>query len=235
MNSSLLSLSKFWSSSIGKKVVVALTGLVLSLFLAGHLSGNLLLFVGDHAFNEYAHFLHNMLHGAGVWIARIVLLTCLVLHVVGTIQLTRENRAAGGKYQVDGTQRASKNSQMMIWSGLTILAFIVFHILHYTVRVGNEFNNPEIYTTILDGHETHNAYKMVVDGFSNILVSLFYIIAVSLLCGHLSHGVASIFQTLGLRSHKTDKLITTGAKIYALVIWLGFISIPIAVLLKIVK
>lgn len=235
MNNTLLFISKFWNSSIGKKVVVALTGLVLTLFLAGHLSGNMLLFVGEDAFNEYAYFLHHMLHGAGVWIARIVLLTCLVFHVVGTVQLTKMNRSAGRSYNVDGTQRSSFSSKMMIWSGLTILAFIVYHLLHYTVRVGNEFGDPEKYGIILHGHEAHNAYKMVVDGFNWAPASIFYIIAVTLLCSHLSHGVASIFQTLGLRSSKTDGLIQFGAKAYSILIWIGFISIPIAVLLKVVK
>ena len=235
MNSSLLSITQFWSSSIGKKVIVALTGIVLTLFLAGHLSGNLLMYVGEHAFNEYAYFLHHMLHGAGVWIARVVLLTCLVLHVVATVQLTKQNRASGGKYQVDGTQRSSKNSKIMIWSGLTILAFIVYHILHFTVRAGNEYNNPKLYQVFYDGKAYHNAYKMVVDGFKWIPATLFYIIAVSLLCSHLSHGVASIFQTLGLRSQKTDALINTGAKLYSAVIWIGFVSIPVCVLIGIIK
>lgn len=235
MNSTLLSLTSLWSSSIGKKVVVAVTGLVLALFLAGHLSGNILLYVGEHAFNEYAYFLHHMLHGAGVWIARIVLLTCLILHVVATIQLTRQNRSSGSKYQVDGTQRSSLNSKLMIWSGLTILAFIIYHILHFTARVGNEYNNPDLYQIIYDGKPYHNAYKMVIDGFGVWYVSLFYIIAVSLLCSHLAHGVASIFQTLGLKSQKTDALISTGAKVYAVIIWIGFISIPISVYFGIIS
>ncbi len=235
MNSSLQFISTFWSSSIGKKIVVAITGLILTLFLAGHLSGNMLIFVGEHAFNEYAYFLHHMLHGAGVWIARIVLLTALVLHVVGTVQLTKMNRAAGQSYNTDGTQRSSFSSKIMIWSGLTILAFIVYHILHYTARVGNEFNNPEKYEIMLDGHVAHNAYKMVIDGFSWLPASIFYIIAVTLLCSHLSHGVASIFQTLGLRTNKTEKLINTGAQVYSILIWVGFVSIPVSVLLHLVK
>ena len=237
MNNTLKFISSFWGSSIGKKIVVAVTGLVLTLFLAGHLSGNMLLFIPDdgHAFNEYAYFLHHMLHGAGVWIARIVLLTCLTLHVVGTIQLTKANRAAGENYKVDGTQRSSFSSKMMIWSGLTILAFIVYHILHFTVRAGNEYNNPKLYDIVYDGKVYHNAYKMVVDGFNWLPASLFYIIAVTLLCSHLSHGVASIFQTLGLKTRKTESLINTGAKVYSLVIWVGFVSIPVAVLAGIVK
>lgn len=237
MNKTLSFLTGFWGSSIGKKIVVAVTGAVLALFLAGHLSGNMLLFIPDegHAFNEYAYFLHHMLHGAGVWIARIVLLTCFTLHLVGTIQLTRMNRSAGQKYQKETSQRSSFSSKIMIWSGLTILAFVVYHILHFTVRAGNEYNNPDLYTVIYDGKEYHNAYKMVIDGFNWAPATIFYVIAVTLLCSHLHHGVASIFQTLGLRTNKTESLINVGSKVYSLVIWIGFISIPISVITGIIK
>jgi len=237
MNKSLSYLCNFWGSSIGKKIVVAVTGAFLALFLAGHLSGNMLLYIPDHghAFNEYAYFLHHMLHGAGVWIARIGLLVCFVLHIVGTVQLTIANRSAGEKYKTDGTQRSSFSSKMMIWSGLTILAFIVYHILHFTVRIGNEYDNPDLYNIVYDGEVYHNAYKMVVDGFNWAPATIFYVIAVTLLCSHLSHGVASVFQTLGLRTSKTESLINIGSKVYSLVIWIGFISIPISVMVGIIK
>lgn len=185
------------------------------------------MFVGAEAFNEYAEFLHHMLHGAGIWIARIVLITCFVLHIVATIQLTTANRAAREKrYEKDATVQAPRSSRIMIWSGLTILAFVIFHILHYTVQVDS---------TLAGLASEGNPYGMVVLGFSNILVSLFYIIAISLLCSHLSHGVASIFQTLGWRTRKNAALINGFAKAYAAIIWIGFISIPIAILAGFVK
>ncbi len=227
MGKSNCSLCKFWHSSIGKKIIVALTGAVLVAFLLGHLSGNLLMYVGADAFNEYAEFLHSMLHGAGVWIARIVLLTCLVLHVVATISLVRANKVAKGhKYEKEETNVASGSSRIMIWSGLTILAFVVFHILHYTVRIDAELANLA---------DSGNAYGMVILGFKSIPVSLFYIIAITLLCSHLSHGVASIFQTLGLRTRGNAALIDTFAKGYTAVIWIGFVSIPVAVLAGLIK
>lgn len=168
-----------------------------------------------------------MAHGAGIWIARIVLLTSFVLHIVATIQLTTANRAAReSRYQHDATVQASRSSRMMIWSGLTILAFVIFHILHYTVRVDSE---------LAALAAAGNPYGMLVLGFKNPLVSVFYIIAISLLCSHLSHGVASIFQTLGLRSRKSAPMIDGFAKLYTAVIWIGFISIPIAVLAGFVK
>ena len=220
MNALTRCLDTYWSSSIGKKLVVALTGIVLVLFLAGHLSGNLLMFVGRDAFNEYARFLHSMLHGAGIWIARIGLLVALVLHVAATISLTRQNRAARQPYEYKATIQASKSSRIMMVTGLTILAFVIFHLLQFTVRV--DAGLAKLGAT--------DPFGMVVVGFRNPLVVLFYIIAMTLLCSHLSHGVASIFQTLGLRSKKAQGVIRQFSLAYTFVIWAGFISVPLAVL-----
>ncbi|MGJ8656367.1 MAG: succinate dehydrogenase cytochrome b subunit [Akkermansiaceae bacterium] len=227
MSKSSCSLCQFWHSSIGKKIIVAITGIVLVGFLLGHLTGNLLMYMGPEAFNEYAEFLHTMLHGAGVWIARIVLLTCLVLHVTATIGLVIQNKAAKGQnYEKPETSVASGSSRIMIWSGLTILAFVIFHLLHYTVRVDSDLANLG---------DNGNAYAMVILGFKNVLVSIFYIIAITLLCSHLSHGVSSIFQTLGLRTRGNASLINCFAKGYTAIIWIGFVSIPVAVLAGLLK
>lgn len=229
MNAITRCLDSYWSSSIGKKLIVALTGLVMVLFLLGHMSGNLLVFVGPEAFNSYAVMLHHLLHGAGLWIARIGLLAALVLHVVATISLVRQNKAARKSYEHQNTIQATRSSRIMIWSGLTILAFIIYHLLHFTVRAGNEYNNPALYSYLLEGKQVQNAWKMVIDGFSVWYVVLFYLIAMTLLCSHLSHGVQSIFQTLGWRSKRSASAIDLLSKAYALVIYLGFISIPIAI------
>jgi succinate dehydrogenase / fumarate reductase, cytochrome b subunit len=220
MNALTRCLSSYWSSSIGKKWIVALTGLALVLFLAGHLSGNLLMYVGREAFNEYAEFLHHMLHGVGIWIARIGLLAALVLHVVATICLTKQNRSSRQAYEFKATIQASKSSRIMILSGLTILAFVIFHLLHFTVRVDSQ----------LAELGSKDPYGMVILGFKNPLVVLFYIIAMTLLCSHLSHGIASIFQTLGLSSKKSQPLIQKIALGSSIAIWAGFISIPISVI-----
>lgn len=232
MSSVLAPLFRFYGSSIGKKITVALTGAVLVAFILGHMIGNLLVFAGPDAINEYGHMLQTSLHGAGVWIARAGLLTALVLHVVATVQLTLANRAARpDRYAKDVAKVSSKSSRMMIWSGLTVLAFIVYHLLHFTVRVGNEYNNPKLYSTVLEGETVHNVYKMVIDGFSWWPASAFYILAMALLCSHLGHGVASIFQTLGLASHRTWPLFQKFGRAYALLILVGNCSIPIAILL----
>lgn len=221
MSSSTCSLCRFWQSSIGKKLVVAITGAFIVLFLAGHLVGNLLIFQSSEDFNEYAEFLHSMAHGWGIWVARIAMLGALVLHVVATIQLTIANKAARpSRYQKEATVVASNSSRMMIWSGLTVLAFIIFHILHYTVRVDVDLK------TLADYKQN---WAMAISGFQSIPVSLFYILSMFLLCSHLSHGVASIFQTLGLRTRKTAKAINIFAKVYSVIILLGFISIPISI------
>lgn len=229
MNALTRSIHAYWSSSIGKKLVVALTGAFLVLFLAGHLAGNMLIYVGPEAFNAYAYQLHHMLNGAGVWIARIVLLGAFVLHILATICLTKQNREARKQYEHKATIQASKSSRIMILSGLTIVAFVIYHILHFTARVGNEYNNPELYTYLLDGREVHNAWKMVIDGFSWWPATGFYLIAMTLLASHLTHGIQSIFQTLGWRSSKSAALIDTFAKGYTAFVYFGFISIPIAI------
>ena len=231
MNALTRAILSFWDSSIGKKILVAGTGIALLLFLPGHMIGNLLLFAGKDAINEYALWLHNLGHGGAVWIARIGLLAALVVHVLLTIQLTVRNRAVRQKYSRPATNRASRSSRMMIWSGLTILAFIIYHISHFTVRIGNDYNGT-VYLTSLPGHEgdVHNVHKMIIDGFSHTGNTVFYMIAITILCSHLSHGFASVFQTLGLRSRKSDLLIARAGWAYALMLWVGFLSIPVAVL-----
>jgi succinate dehydrogenase / fumarate reductase cytochrome b subunit len=145
-----------------------------------------------------------------------------------------QNRAARKSYEHSATIQASKSSRTMILSGLTILAFVIYHMLHFTARIGNEYNSLDRYKTTLHGvkGEVHNAWLMVIDGFSGLAVlhvTAFYVIAMTLLCSHLVHGVGSIFQSLGLRSKKSESLIKQISIGYALFIWLGFISIPLAI------
>jgi succinate dehydrogenase / fumarate reductase, cytochrome b subunit len=233
MNAITRCLDTYWSSSIGKKLIVATTGIALVLFLGGHMTGNMLIYMGQKAFNDYAELLHHLLHGAGIWIARAGLLAAVTLHVAATIALTRQNKSARKQYAFQATIQASKSSRIMVWSGLTILAFVVYHLLHFTIRAGNEFNNPTLYTDkahlAATGLIRHDAWKMVIDGFSVWYVGAFYVISMSLLCSHLSHGVASIFQTLGLRSKKSASSIELFSKAYSAAIWLGFVSIPVSI------
>jgi|UniRef100_UPI003784C0EE succinate dehydrogenase / fumarate reductase cytochrome b subunit len=227
------SLSRFYASSIGKKILVALTGLVLIGFVFGHMIGNLLIFAGKDAINEYGHLLQTALHGGGVWIARIGLLAAVVVHIVATIQLTKANRAARkDAYGKHKAQVSGKASHTMIWSGLTILAFIVYHLLHFTVRVGNDYDT---YKTVLHGETVHDVYRMVIAGFSWAPASIFYIIAMLLLSSHLSHGFSSLFQTLGISTDKTEPLFKKAGYAFAGLILVGNCSIVLAVWLGYVR
>jgi succinate dehydrogenase / fumarate reductase cytochrome b subunit len=233
MNAITSSLAAIWTSSIGKKIIVALTGLFLVLFLAGHLVGNLLIFAGPELFNDYAYFLHHMIHGMGIWLFRAVMVVMLGAHIAATVSLTLQNRAARQPYECKAVIQASTASRTMILSGLTILVFFIYHILHFTARIGNEYDTLDRYkeTVMANGEPLvrHNAWLMVVDGFGVWYVSLFYVLAMTLLCLHLSHGFASIFQTLGLRPKKSESAIKHLSLAYSAVIWLGFISIPLAI------
>ncbi len=221
------SLSRFYASSIGKKILVALTGLVLLGFVLGHMIGNLLIFAGKDAINEYGHLLQTALHGGGVWIARIGLLAAVVVHIVATISLTKANRAArNDKYGMQKAQVSSKSSHIMIWSGLTILAFIIYHLLHFTVRVGNDYDT---YKTVLHGETVQDVYRMVIAGFSWAPASIFYIIAMLLLSSHLSHGFSSLFQTLGISTDKTEPLFKKAGYAFAGLILAGNCSIVLAI------
>ncbi|MEZ5386305.1 MAG: succinate dehydrogenase cytochrome b subunit [Prosthecobacter sp.] len=221
------SLSRFYASSIGKKILVALTGLILLGFVLGHMIGNLLIFAGQDAINEYGHLLQTALHGGGVWIARAGLLVAVVIHIVATISLTRANRAAReDKYGMQKAQVSSKSSHIMIWSGLTILAFIVYHLLHFTVRAGNDYAT---YKTTLHGETVHDVYRMVIAGFSWAPASIFYLIAMALLCSHLSHGFSSLFQTLGISTDKSEPLFKKAGYAFAGLIFAGNAAIVLSI------
>ncbi len=239
MNAITSSLTAIWTSSIGKKIIVAITGAFLVLFLAGHLVGNLLVFVGREAFNDYAYFLHHMVHGAGIWIFRLVMLGALGLHVAATVSLTLQNRAARKPYECQAVIQATPSSRIMILSGLTLLAFFIYHMLHFTARIGNQYNALDRYKeTVMNNGEKlvrHDAWQMTVDGFTWWPATFFYVLAMTLLCSHLSHGVSSIFQTLGLRFKKSEGALRLVALAYAFVIWIGFISIPLAIIFGFVK
>jgi succinate dehydrogenase / fumarate reductase cytochrome b subunit len=226
--------SRVWKSSIGRKYVVAITGLILVGFIAGHLAGNLLVFKGREAFNDYAEFLHSVGHGMLIWGARAVLLVAVLLHIFATISLTRENKAARIPYAYQATIQAPKSSLIMIWTGLTLLAFIILHLMQFTFKAGSDYSTYLEYPKAAASGFTEplsrpDAWKMVIVGFSSWPVVIFYIIAMSLLCSHVSHGVGAMFQTLGLRSKKAAPIVSFISRSFATVVLIGFISIPIGI------
>ena len=223
----------FYASSIGKKIIVAVTGLALLGFLFGHMVGNLKIFLGPDKLNGYAAWLHSM---PGVlWAARLGLLAALVAHVVTTITLVIQNRAAREeRYEHEKTVQATGSSRIMMISGMIILTFIIFHILHFTVGVASGYHDPAGDYMLPNGD--HNVYKMVVHSFGEVpILSIYYIFAMALLCSHLSHGFSSVFQTLGLRTERSWPLIRAAGYGYAALIFFGNISIPIAALLGLIK
>lgn len=218
--------------SIVKKFLMAITGAILTFFVLIHMAGNLQLFMGPDVINEYAHKLQNLPYGL-LWINRIFLATATVIHVWVAILLTKDNRIAReGGVRITKTVQATLSSKTMGISGSIILIFIVFHILHFTTRtIYPQFQSAAYYTN-LNGEQVYNVYKMMVDGFSITWVSVFYIISMALLCMHLSHGVSSMFQSLGFRNKKWRPRFHIFARLYAWIVFLGFISIPIATLIS---
>jgi len=220
---------RLWQSSIGKKYVMAVTGLGLFLFVIVHLLGNLQIYLGPSSINAYAKLLKS--NPAVLWSARLGLLAIVTLHIAAAAQLARANRKARPVGYAAGKPVASSFAQRtIVISGLVLLAFIIFHLGHFTIG----FVDPQLleYEDIMGRHDV---YRMMVTGFSNPIVSIFYIISMGLLLLHLSHGVSSIFQSLGLRSKKTFGFFDKLAKGAALLLFLGNCSIPLSILFGIIK
>jgi succinate dehydrogenase / fumarate reductase, cytochrome b subunit len=214
----------FWASTVGKKIVMAITGVVLFGFVIAHLAGNLQVFEGPAKLNAYGAFLHSI--GELLWPARIILLLCVTLHIVATVQLALRKKAARPVgYSRKKAIASSYASRTMYWSGPIVLAFIIFHLLHLTagyIQPGAAYIEGDVY---------HN----VVSGFQVWWVSLSYIVAISLLGMHLRHGLWSLFQTLGFLQAQHLAALKKAAFVIAWLIVLGYISIPISVLLGLVK
>lgn len=210
---------------------MAFTGGALFLFVVGHMVGNLQFFLGADAINRYGHFLQTT--PEILWPARIGLLAMVCLHVWSAISLSRENKAARPvQYANWQPNTASYASRTMLMSGLIIAAFIVYHLLHYTVMVKEINLTGQDFHTLVDAQGRHDIYTMIKIGFSHPAVSAFYIIAVGLLCLHLSHGISAMFQSLGLKNHVYAPLIDKGAKLFAFGLFLGYVAIPISVLMS---
>jgi succinate dehydrogenase / fumarate reductase cytochrome b subunit len=226
--------TRLLGSTLGKKYIMALTGLGMVFFVTGHMIGNLQLFLGPEALNRYAAFLQGL--GELLWVIRLSLLGMIGLHIWAALSLSVENRAARPVEYGHGKAPfgSSLASRTMLAGGGIIALFVVFHILHYTACVkavnftGIDFAHLDF--TMKDGRVVHDVYAMVIYGFSVWHVSLFYIIAVGFLSLHLSHGISSMFQSIGLRTHAWWPAISNGAKIWAVVLFLGYIVVPAGVM-----
>jgi succinate dehydrogenase / fumarate reductase, cytochrome b subunit len=223
-------ITHLFKSSLGKKYIMAVTGFFLFLFVVGHMVGNLQVFLAPEAINRYGHFLQGNLEL--VWPARIGLLVLLSLHIWSAVRLTLENRAARpvpyGDYNPVGSTYASRT---MLMSGLILFCFIVYHLLHYTLQVQAINLTGQNFVGFEDPEKRHDIFKMLVVGFNNPVVAGFYIVGMALLCLHLSHGVSSMFQSIGWTNQAYRKYLDLGAHAVAALIFVGYTSIPVAILL----
>jgi succinate dehydrogenase / fumarate reductase, cytochrome b subunit len=220
----------FFRSSLGKKYVMAVTGFALLVFVFGHMVGNLQVFLGQDQINAYASFLQAK--PELLWSARLGLVLMVGLHLLAAVTLTLENRAARPvRYGYFDPVAASLASRTMLMSGLIIVAFIIYHLLHFTVQVPQVNLTGQDFAPLRDAQGRHDVFTMMVLGFSNIWVSVFYLLGVGLLCLHLSHGTSSMVQSLGWKTGFAGIWIDRFAVVAAIVLFVGYAVIPVAVLL----
>lgn len=220
-------LAVFWTSMIGQKVVMAVTGAVLVLFVVMHMIGNLKILSGPANINAYAVFLREvgrpeLDYGQLLWIVRIVLLICVVFHVTAVVRLTRLNWAARPTgYNIKKNIKTTIAAQTMRWGGVLLLAFVIFHLLHLTAGV----------VGFRRGEFRHLAvYQNVIAGLSSWPVAFFYIVAMAALAMHLYHGIWSSLQTLGFNTSRNTRTLKIVARLLALAVFAGFVSVPVSVL-----
>ncbi len=211
----------FLGSSIGRKVIMAVTGVILLGFVIGHLVGNLQIYLpnGREAMNVYGAFLRHFLHGWALWVVRGVLLASVLLHIWAATSLTLESRGARREgYRERQWTESTYASRTMRWSGVIILLFVIYHLMHFTI--GN------VHPSFIEGDVGHN----FVEGFKNVWVSLFYILAMIFLGLHLRHGIWSACQTLGVSHPSYIRIARAAAWVFAALIVIGNVSFPVAVL-----
>lgn len=215
-----------WRTVIGKKVVMAVTGIVLIGFVIAHMLGNLKIFSGPDEIDAYSRFLREvgspaLSYGQLLWFVRIVLLVCVTLHITAAIQLTRMSRAARPiRYTAKRDIETTFAARMMRWGGVLLAAFIVFHLLHLTGGV----------VGFGPGQFMHLAvYQNVVAAFAVWPVAAFYIVSMGALCLHLDHGIWSMLQTLGWSTARNAATLKIISRVIAIAVFVGFTSVPLAV------
>jgi succinate dehydrogenase / fumarate reductase cytochrome b subunit len=221
----------FFKSMVGRKAVMAVSGLLMVVFVVGHLLGNSTIYGGPGGINAYAEKLHALF--PVVWGYRVVMMVLVSLHIFFGIQLSLENSAAKPQgYAIDRSLSATFGSRSMIWTGLIILGFLIYHLLHFTFQV----TNPELSAVRhLDTVGRPDVFHMVVGSFQKALISLIYAGALTALAFHLSHGIQSIFQSLGLNNDRTLPVVVKTGKAAAVVLYAGYLAIPFIILIGILK
>ncbi|MBT2400531.1 succinate dehydrogenase [Streptomyces sp. ISL-100] len=218
----------FWGSTVGKKTVMAVSGLIMLMYLVAHMLGNLKIFFGSGEFNAYAHWLRTMgeplLHYEwALWVVRVVLLAAVVLHGVAAYQLSRRDIKARPSKYVHKRRRASYATRTMQWGGIILALFIVWHLLDLTTLTVNENAQPG------------RPYENVVATFSTWYGNVIYLVAMLAVGLHIRHGFWSAAQTLGVGNARRDRILKAVANGLALVLTAGFISVPVAVMTGVVS
>ncbi len=215
---------RFWESTNGQKAIMAVSGIILFLFVVFHMVGNLQVFEGPEQLNFYGTALRRF--PEALWAARAVLLLAVALHIWSSVKLAvRKTSARPVGYAARRNTVSSYASRTMYWSGPILLAFIIYHILHLTVG----YVHPN--STFVEG----DVYRNLVSGFQVWYVSLWYIFSMILLGLHIRHGAWSMFQSLGLNHPRHTPILQKAAAVFAILIVAGYISIPISVMLGLVK
>lgn len=236
-----MSVLGFLKSSILSKIVMALTGFILVTYIVVHTMGNLAIYWGPDAINSWSEFLHSL--GVGLWIVRIGLIVAAILHIWTAISLKLDNMdAKPDKYVIRKYVKAKLTSRTMLWTGVAILLFVIYHLAHFTLHLTNPADVvEESYIPqhlIAANSAVHiirtDVYRMVVLGFQNPLISLAYIVAVVIVGFHLNHAIQSMCQTLGWNHPSYFPKIQATSVTLSIVITLCLVSIPISVLLGIV-
>ena len=217
----------FWHTLIGKKVVMAVTAVVLIAFVIAHMVGNLKIFAGADEIDTYSRFLREvgmpeLGYGQLLWLVRIVMLTCVTLHITAAVQLTRLSQAARPiGYTTKKDIETSWGARTMRWGGALLLAFIVFHLFHLTGGL----------VGFAPGQFKHLAvHQNVLAAFAVWPIAAFYVVAMGALGLHLSHGLWSLLQTLGWNTARSEARLKVLSQVIAIVVFLGFASVPVAVL-----
>lgn len=214
----------FFCTTLGLKFLMALSGLIWAGFVMGHMAGNMLVFIGPDAYNKYGHAITS---GYFIYVAEAVLISALVIHIICAVVLTKINKNARGEisYQASakGLKSTSFASQTMIFHGLLILFFIVTHLITFKFGIYHE--------TTVEGVVMRDLHKLMVEVFNQPLYVFFYILCLVILGLHLSHGVESLFQSIGIKNHKNEHILKTISIVYAVVVTVGFLSQPIYIFL----
>ncbi|MGW8284994.1 MAG: succinate dehydrogenase cytochrome b subunit [Candidatus Deferrimicrobiaceae bacterium] len=211
------------SNTVGRKILMAVSGLFMLFFVIVHLLGNSTIFFGPNALNTYAEKLHSL--GPLVWAFRAFMLAMLAVHVVFGVLLTLENWSANpDKYAVDKKMKANFSSETMIWTGALLFAFLVYHLLQFTLRV-----TPDIIPAAV-ANRPGDVYSMVVASFRHTAIALLYVGAMVVLFLHLQHGIQSFLQTLGWNNEQTLPRFTALGKVISALFLLGYSAIPVLIL-----